>query len=109
MESGQTMARASGKVATSTLGKRGTLVIPAEIRRRYGLKEGSVVLVEERSEGILLRPAVAVPVERYDLERKAEFLLNNAVGRKDYAAARKEVRRLGHVPDKIAHKPPAGK
>jgi len=103
------MARASRQGSPSALGKRGTLVIPAAIRRRYGLEEGSLVLVEERSDGILLRPAVAVPVERYDAQRKAEFLLNNAVGRKDYAAARKEVRRLGLDPDKIAHKPPAGK
>ncbi len=59
---------------TTKLGKRGTLVVPAAIRRRFGLEEGSLVLVEEREDGILIRPAVALPVEQYTPERRAEFL-----------------------------------
>ena len=47
---------------TSKVGKRGTLVIPAKLRQRFGLKEGSLVIAEETSEGILLRPAIAVPI-----------------------------------------------
>lgn len=46
---------------TSKVGKRGTLVIPAKLRQRFGLQEGSLVIAEETSEGILLRPAIAVP------------------------------------------------
>lgn len=29
-----------------------------------GLEEGSIALIEEREQGVLIRPAVAVPVER---------------------------------------------
>jgi acyl-CoA synthetase (AMP-forming)/AMP-acid ligase II len=51
--------------------------------------------------------AVVVPVERYSPERKAEFLLNNAVDGADYRKARKEVRELGLDPDSIPHMRPA--
>ena len=67
---------------TAKLGKRGTLVIPAKLRHRFALKEGDLLVTEEREDGILLRPAVAVPVEIYTPERKAEFFLNNAVSPK---------------------------
>ena len=64
--------------ATSKIGKKGVVVIPAKLRRRYGLEEGALVIAEGTSEGILIRPAVAIPVEIYTPERRAEFLLSNA-------------------------------
>ena len=84
------------------VGKRGTFVIPAELRRRYRLEEGSLVTVESREEGILLRPAVALPVEIYSPERRAEFLLANAVDEEDRAWAEKQVRALGLDPAQFA-------
>ncbi len=42
-------------------------------------------------------------MEIYNPERKAEFLLNNAVDEADYRKARKEVRKLGVDPDSIPH------
>lgn len=92
---------------TSKVGKRGTIVLPAELRKRYGIKEGSLVLAEARPDGILLRPAVALPLELYSDERKAEFLLSNAVDAEDYEAARREVRSMGLDPDRISHHRPA--
>lgn len=94
--------------ATSKVGKRGTIVIPAELRRQYGLEEGSTVLAEARPDGILIRPAVTLPVEVYDDERKAEFLLGNAVDAEDYAWAQAEVRKMGFNPDQIPHRRPSG-
>jgi hypothetical protein len=41
------------------------------------------------------KSAVVAQVERYSPERKAEFLLNNAVDDADYRKAQKEVRKLG--------------
>lgn len=61
------------------------------------------MLVEGGPDGVLIRPAVTVPVEAWTAERKAAFLLENAVDKKDYAWARKEIRRLGLDPDKIPH------
>ena len=88
------------------VGKRGTVVIPAPLRHRFGLEEGSLVIAEARDDGVLIRPAIAVPVEIYTPERRAEFLLSNAVDEKDYARAVEEVRKLGLDPDRIPHSKP---
>jgi AbrB family looped-hinge helix DNA binding protein len=91
---------------TSRVGKRGTVVIPATLRRRFGIEEGSLVIAEDRGEGILIRPAVAVPLESYTLERRAEFLLSNAVDKEDYARSEEEVRKMGLDPSAIRHRRP---
>lgn len=88
------------------MGKRGAIVVPAKLRRRFGLEEGSFVTAEAREEGILLRPAVIVPIEKYNDERKAEFLLSNASDAADYRRARTAVKKLGLDPDKIVHRRP---
>src|SRR5580704_13280494 len=90
----------------SRVGRRGTVVLPAKLRRRLGIEEGSFVVAEEREGGILIRPAVVVPVEIYTPERRAEFLLNNAVDAEDYRRARAEVKRMGLDPDQTSHRKP---
>jgi len=94
---------ASTLAETGRIGKRGTLVIPARLRERFHLEEGSMLVAEETSEGILLRPARLPPVEMYTPERVAEFLLSNAVGEAEYADARREVEGMGLDPDSIEH------
>jgi len=91
---------------SARVGKRGAVVVPAKLRKRFGIEEGSIVIAEARQDGILIRPAMIVPVEKYSLERKAEFLLSNAVNAADYRKARKEVRKLGLNPDSIPHRRP---
>ncbi len=88
---------------TSKVGKRGTVVIPARLRKRFGIGEGTLVIAEERPEGVLLRPAIAVPLETYSPERVAEFLLTNAVDRREYARARRQVKKMGLDPEAIPH------
>jgi AbrB family looped-hinge helix DNA binding protein len=88
------------------VGKRGTIIVPAKLRKRYGIQEGSMVTAEPRDEGVLIRPAIVVPVEHYSPERKAEFLLTTAINKSDYRRARKEVQKLGLNPDAIAHRRP---
>lgn len=56
---------------------RGTLTLPKELRERLGIKAAGQVVVEETSDGVLLRPGVTVPVEIYSAERMAEFSRNN--------------------------------
>ncbi len=91
---------------TSKVGKRGTLVVPARLRRKFGIEEGRLVVAEERADGILIRPAVALPVEIYSPERKAEFLLSNAVDAEDFRAAVAEVKKMGLEPASIPHHKP---
>jgi AbrB family looped-hinge helix DNA binding protein len=92
---------------SARVGKRGAIVVPAKLRKRFGIEEGSIVIAEETDDGILIRPAMVVPVERYSAERKAEFLLANAIDADDYRKARKEVRKLGLDPDSVPHSRPA--
>ncbi len=92
---------------SSRVGKRGAIVVPAKLRKRFGIEEGSIVIAEETDDGILIRPAMVVPVERYTPERKAEFLLSNAIDDADYRKARRAVRKLGIDPDSIPHTRPA--
>lgn len=49
----------------SKVGKRGTIVIPADLRRRFGIKEGSLVITEAMDNGVLIRPAIALPADEY--------------------------------------------
>lgn len=90
----------------SKVGKRGTIVIPAELRRRFGIEEGTLVIAEECDDGILIRPAIAMPLESYTAERRAEFLLSNAMDSADYAAAATEVRAMGLDPERMRHHKP---
>ena len=61
--------------STSKVGKRGTVVIPAALRRRFGIEEGPLVIAEDREEGI-----------------------------EDYARAKEEVRKMWLDPDTIPHR-----
>jgi AbrB family looped-hinge helix DNA binding protein len=88
------------------VGKRGAIVLPAALRRQYGFEEGSTIIAEATEEGIMLKPAVVLAFERYTGERRAEFLLNNAIGADEYGRAVAEVRAMGLDPDRIPHEKP---
>lgn len=92
----------------SKVGKRGMVVLPAKLRKRFGIEEGSYVIAEERDEGILIRPAVVTPIEMYTPERVAEFFLGSAIDKESYAEAVAAVRGMGLDPKKIAHVKPRG-
>jgi AbrB family looped-hinge helix DNA binding protein len=52
---------------------RGTLTLPREARERLGLKRAGQLVMEETSDGILLRPGVTFPMEIYSEERVDAF------------------------------------
>jgi AbrB family looped-hinge helix DNA binding protein len=56
-----------------TMTSRGVLTLPAKLRKASGLRPGDPILAEATDEGILLRPAAALPIEMYSAEREAEF------------------------------------
>ena len=58
---------------TIQINQRGTLTLPKELRKRLGLEKGGVVMAEESDEGIVLKPAVAFPIEIYSDARISEF------------------------------------
>jgi bifunctional DNA-binding transcriptional regulator/antitoxin component of YhaV-PrlF toxin-antitoxin module len=94
-------------IETVSVGRGGDVPIPVSLRELTGIEAGSIVTLEAREGAIVIRP-VADELEVYTPERKAEFLLSNAVSDADYAMAREEVRKLGLDPDEIPHHRPAG-
>lgn len=59
--------------AALTLSSRGTLTLPAKLRQSLGLKADDQLIAETVPGGLLLRPAVTLPVEMYTDQRIAEF------------------------------------
>ena len=58
---------------TLTLTSRGMVTLPAKLRRALGLKAEDQLIAETTPEGLLLRPAVTLPVEIYSEKRIREF------------------------------------
>ena len=56
-----------------TITRRGVITLPARLRRALGLRAEDQLIAEVTPEGLLLRPAVTLPVEVYSSERVREF------------------------------------
>ncbi len=52
---------------------RGLVLIPAEMRKAAGIRPHENLIAEATEGGILLRPALTLPIEMYTPERIAEF------------------------------------
>lgn len=59
--------------ATVTVTSRGVVTLPAKLRAAVGIRADDQLIVEATPEGLLLRPAVTLPVEIYSPSREREF------------------------------------
>ena len=59
------------------LGPKGAITLPKKMREKFDLRDRSLISLEETPEGILIRPAVAFPIENYSNERLEEFEMEN--------------------------------
>jgi AbrB family looped-hinge helix DNA binding protein len=59
--------------ATLTVNSRGVVTLPARLRRALGLNADDQLIAETTPEGLLLRPAVTLPIEIYSEKRVREF------------------------------------
>jgi AbrB family looped-hinge helix DNA binding protein len=59
--------------ATLTITSRGVVTLPAKLRQAMGLKADDQLIAETTPDGLLLRPAVTLPVEIYSEQRMREF------------------------------------
>ncbi len=57
----------------ATINDRGVITIPAVLRQLLGLKANDEVILEDTGGGILMRPAISVPLEVYTEARIQEF------------------------------------
>ena len=53
--------------------RRGVVTLPAKLRQALGIKGDDQIIAEATPEGLLLRPAVTLPIEIYDDKRIREF------------------------------------
>jgi AbrB family looped-hinge helix DNA binding protein len=58
---------------TLTVTSRGVVTLPAKLRQSLGIKADDQLIAEATPEGLLLRPAVTLPVEIYSDKRIREF------------------------------------
>ena len=63
----------AGSRSTVVVSARGQITLPAELRRRLGIKEGGVVTLEERNGELVLRPAAVVELTMYSDEDVARW------------------------------------
>ena len=59
--------------AAITITRRGVITLPARLRKALGLREDDQLIAEVTPDGLLLRPAVTLPVEIYTRARESEF------------------------------------
>lgn len=83
----------SGAMKTTvTVTSRGVVTLPAKLRRTLGLKADDLLIAETTPEGLLLRPAVTLPVEIYSEKRIREFDEGEADLEKALARRKKRAR-----------------
>lgn len=59
--------------ALLTVTSRGIVTLPVKLRRALGLRADDHLIAETTPDGLLLRPAVTLPVEVYTEQRIREF------------------------------------
>ena len=60
-----------------SINERGTLTLPEDLRRKYGLEKEGQLVTEESDEGLLLRPGITFSVEIYSDKRIQEIQQHN--------------------------------
>ena len=95
-------------MATTTIrmGKRGTLVLPAKLRKQFGLEDGSLVTTEVKDGEIRIRPAYVYEPEVWSDETTAYFMLVNSVTKEAFDRNLPDVLSMGIDPAKIEGLPP---
>ena len=83
---------------TVIVSNRGQLTLPADLRKRFGIEKGGVVVLEERDSELVLKPAVVLEIEMYsdsqiaawDAEDRMDPADRAAVGRRLAGKIRKK-------------------
>ena len=67
------LAKDTEMSATLIVSNRGQITLPAATRKRFGIRGGDVVILEDRGSEIVLKPGVVLEVEFYSDEQIAEW------------------------------------
>lgn len=89
--------------AAITITSRGVITLPARVRRALGLRADDQLIAEVTPDGLLLRPAVTLPVEIYTPQREREFDESEA----ELASVLQPAARASRGTGKARKRPPA--
>ena len=65
---------------TLVVSDRGQVTLPAAMRRRFGIKGGDVVILEDRGSEIVLKPGVVLELDLYDDAQIAQWNADDRLG-----------------------------
>ena len=77
---------------TIIVSNRGQLTLPTNLRKRFGIKDGGPIILEERENELALKPAMVLEVEMYSDARIAEW---DKVDRLDKSEKQRISKKLG--------------
>ena len=58
---------------TVIVSNRGQITLPAALRKRFGLKNGGAVILEECGNSLIIKPAAVLEIEMYDDDQIATW------------------------------------
>ena len=65
---------------TLVVSGRGRITLPATTRKRFGIKGGDVVILEDRGSEIVLKPGIVLEVQRYSDDQIAQWDADDRLG-----------------------------
>ncbi|SNT18755.1 looped-hinge helix DNA binding domain-containing protein, AbrB family [Granulicella rosea] len=86
---------------TIKMGKRGTIVLPAKLRKQFGLEDGSLLNVDVVDGKISIRPAYAYEPEVWSDEERSYFILINSMTKEEWDRNLPDVLEMGIDPANI--------
>ena len=67
------MAKQIRMSETLVVSSRGQITLPAALRKRFGIKSGDVMILEDRGNEVVLKPGVVLEVQHYSDEQIAQW------------------------------------
>ena len=58
---------------TLVVSSRGQITLPAALRKRFGIKSGDVMILEDRGNEVVLKPGVVLEIQHYNDEQIAQW------------------------------------
>ena len=55
-----------GDLYTVVVGEKGQITVPAELRKKYGITKGAVILIEDTGNKFSLVPTIVIPKYEFD-------------------------------------------
>jgi AbrB family looped-hinge helix DNA binding protein len=83
---------------TIKMGKRGTIVLPAKLRKQFGLEDGSLLITEAKDGEIRIRPAFLYEPPVWSPEETAYFILINSMTKEEWDRNLPDVQAMGVDP-----------